>query len=247
MEENNLKDVFNYISENNLWSSAESISGTGSEKNNTSSLIAKLNLLFNLLNIDSIIDLGCGDFNWFKDIKIDKPYYGFDLSEKAIEKCQENKTDNRTFIYKDIINDDTLFQGVRNYNNTMIISRDVLVHLNNDDILKLLRKVAKSNARYFVTTMFPHVGVNADIKSGMWRPLNLTRYPFKLPDPIMIINEDYKGEFVKEYAYDFDALRLNTNGHNVLNALHSNNKSVQYLDKGLGLWKIETLKEFFNA
>jgi len=35
---------------------------------------------------------------------------------------------------------------------------------------------------------------NIDIKTGIWRPLNLLKHPIDFPDHISIINENYTGD-----------------------------------------------------
>ena len=55
--------VFTEIYNSNHWKSSESISGEGSEIKQTESLINDLNKLLTEMNIATVYDLPCGDFN----------------------------------------------------------------------------------------------------------------------------------------------------------------------------------------
>jgi hypothetical protein len=47
-----------------------------------------------------------------------------------------------------------------------------------------------SGARYLLATTDFDVEINADIRSGDFRPLNLRKKPFCFPEPLMQISED---------------------------------------------------------
>ena len=241
-----LKTVFDSINKNNLWNSEESVSGTGSEISNTKSLINKIKILLGILDIDCIIDLGCGDFNWFKYVGYNRNYHGFDIVSDVIRKCRSYNILNYRFEVRDIVNDN-LFNDINPSNNKLIISRDVLVHLSNEDINKIIKKIISSDAKYFLTTTFPSVDINANIQPGMWRPINISAYPFNFPNPIMIINEDYKGEYIKNFKFDnFKFEGLSNENIMILKSINSHNKDLQYKDKSMGLWLVDDIRKHYE-
>jgi len=71
-----------------------------------------------------------------------------------------------------------------------VLCRDCLVHLSFTDAQEALANVARSGAKWLLTTSFPRVERNDDIVTGQWRPLNLTRPPFNLPEPAKRIAEN---------------------------------------------------------
>jgi hypothetical protein len=93
----------------------------------------------------------------------------------------ENHT--HSFLVADIVTDN-LPQA------DLILCRDCLVHLSNEDVFDALKNIRQSGARYFLTTTFP-LHNNMDILNGSWRSLNLQKQPFNLPEPVEILYEDY--------------------------------------------------------
>ena len=94
----------------------------------------------------------------------------------------------------------------------VIICRDCFVHLSNKDIIEALKKFKRSQSHYLLTTTFYNIKENNDLVSGRgWRPINLQKSPFNFPEPIKLISE---------------------------NCTEQNGK---YLDKSLGLWKLEQI------
>jgi Methyltransferase domain len=93
----------------------------------------------------------------------------------------------------------------------VVLCRDCLVHLPNNDVIAALKNICKSGSTYLLATTFPRDIKNVDIAAGQWRFLNLTLAPFNLPEPIELIVE----------------------GCTVKNGAHS--------DKSLGLWRVEDI------
>lgn len=135
------------------------------------------------MKINKIVDLGCGDFNWMKELDINFEYIGCDVVPEVI---QENKIkyskSNLEFINLDIIESD-LPDG------DLYLCRDCLVHLNNQQVEKMLQKL-RGRTSYFLATSFIKRHSNPDISTGEWRPINLLEKPFNMPEPLTIINEN---------------------------------------------------------
>ena len=75
----------------------------------------------------------------------------------------------------------------------LVLCRDGLVHLSGAQVLKALRNIKQSGSKYLLATTFPELLHNLDIVTGDWRPMNLQREPFNLPQPLKLILEGRAG------------------------------------------------------
>ena len=71
----------------------------------------------------------------------------------------------------------------------VILCRDCLVHFSFQDIVRALHNFQHSGSRYVLTTTFIGLGVNDDIATGAWRPLDLQAPPFALTLPLAVVDE----------------------------------------------------------
>jgi SAM-dependent methyltransferase len=95
----------------------------------------------------------------------------------------------------------------------LVMCRDCLVHLSYEDIYKALRNMCNSGAKFVLITTFPMHCKPIIIPTGSWRVVNFQGEPFNFPDPSELLNEG-------------------------CSEAHG-----QYIDKGLGLWKVEDIKD----
>ncbi len=179
-----IAEVFCKTAENCGRQNEESISGPGSSLKSTTEIRRSLPLLFACLEINSMLDARCGDFNWLRhvDLKLEK-YIGVDIVPSIIEQNRirfENR--NRKFFAADITVD---FLPKTD----LILCRDFLVHLSFAEIFSALHNFYQSGAKYLLTTTFPKSPGNSDIKTGDWRTLNLQLPPFNFPSPVKLLNE----------------------------------------------------------
>jgi len=70
----------------------------------------------------------------------------------------------------------------------LMMVRDCLVHLSDADVKKALTNIKRSWTKYLLTTHFPE-HTPWDTVTWWWRPINLTKPPFGLKQPIEVINE----------------------------------------------------------
>jgi len=163
--------------------SFESVSGPGSSLKQTQFLRSWFPSLIKQLNITSILDAPCGDFNWMQCADLGNcSYIGVDVVPLLIEKNNNlYRSASRTFTCADLITDTLPYAD-------LIIARDFLVHLSNANIWKAIANFKRSGAKYLLTTTFIN-RANYDISSGDWRPLCLRQAPFNFPEPILIICE----------------------------------------------------------
>lgn len=202
-----LKEIFDRIFRENTWGNADSRSGDGGSTSQTTTIRAVLPEILQNTQAKSILDLPCGDFHWMQTVYLDAQYIGADIVPELID---QNKakfgSDTRQFILHDITQR-------RPPAVDLILCRDLLVHFSFQDLRKAYDNIRSSGSQYLLTTTFPTRRENVDIKTGEWRPLNLSLKPFNFPAAIRVINEN---------CTEWDGY---------------------WADKSLGLWRITDLPE----
>ena len=179
------EQIFTNIYKKNHWDGKESISGSGSDSNQTKIITKELSSLFKDFNISTVLDIPCGDFNWMKNVNMNKIHYtGADVVKEIIKNNTDKyEQDNIHFLNINIISDPLPKVD-------LIFVRDCLVHFSFKDIYLSLNNICKGQSKYFLTTTFTNRKHNKNINTGDWRTLNLEITPFFLPKPIKIIYED---------------------------------------------------------
>jgi hypothetical protein len=181
------KKKFEYIYRFNYWKGGKSLSksGYGSELENTKQIIQSLNKFIQDYNIKTVLDIPCGDFHWFQKMQFNNlNYTGADIVSKMIELNNiKFKKKNINFTVLDLLNDD-----LGDYD--LIFIRDCLIHFNDKEIFKALRNISKTKSKYFATTSYLNSKFNNESKLvDNWRPLNLMIDPFKLNNPIEVLDD----------------------------------------------------------
>jgi SAM-dependent methyltransferase len=179
---------FNKIYEENLWGDPESRSGMGSTVVGTEALRPEVEALLLKYNIKSILDLGCGDNNWMRLVNLNGiEYTGADVVENLIKSNKEKYPDSN-FVTLDATSDPLP-------NVDLILCRDVLGHLSNENVHKVLNNIYSSGSKYFLSTTLTGWDFNkTSAKDGGWRCINLLIKPFSLR-PISLINEDCQTQY----------------------------------------------------
>jgi SAM-dependent methyltransferase len=173
------KKVFAEIYENNVWGSAESRSGPGSEIRRTERYRGELVSLLKRREIRSMFDAPCGDLNWMSLVLDELPidYQGGDISDAALEAARRRRPGVQVRRF-DICSDP--FPDMQLWH-----CRDSLFHLSFADIWLAFRNAANSNVEYaLMTTNRARLLTNMDIHTGGCRVLDLERAPFNLPRPL---------------------------------------------------------------
>lgn len=174
---------FTEIYRKNLFGGADSISGPGSDLVQTEEIRRHLPDLFNRYAIASILDAPCGDFFWMKHVRLDNvSYIGVDIVAPMVA-LNANRYGSGTVEFRLL---DVTRQPVPRAD--LIISRDLLVHLDYAAAKRAIENFRASGSAYLLTTTFPAHG-NAEL-DGIWRPLNLQEEPFNFPPPLELINEN---------------------------------------------------------
>lgn len=174
------EDVFTEIYKEKKFGSnskGEAHSGGGSTLENTKVYREFLQAFLRAYRIHSVVDVGCGDWefsqaiNW-KGIQ----YYGYDVVEFLIEQNKSRyQKKNIHFFKSDGIHDDLPPAD-------LLICKDVLQHLPNEDILLFLQQLPKYKFCLITNDVDPATlsSTNPDIERGSFRPLDLTKPPFSI-------------------------------------------------------------------
>jgi SAM-dependent methyltransferase len=181
--------IFVGIYEQNIWRNNESVSGHGSTLEYTKGLRESLPSIFDALQIKSVVDAPCGDFNWMRQVPMEgMRYFGIDIVPGLIEdNKQKFSTPDISFICADISN--ATFPDA-----DLFFCRDCLFHLSFEDIRGVLTSFCKSNLKYLMTTthMVPYRFSNYDIATGDFRVIDLFKPPFSFPEDVLFRVEDYR-------------------------------------------------------
>jgi glycosyltransferase involved in cell wall biosynthesis len=183
-KKNDLKGYFTDIFLNNSFHGTSSISGSGSDLQQTQIIRNEIPKLFEKYKIKSFIDAPCGDFFWMQHVNLDNiKYLGIDIVKELIK--ENNKKFNnsqRKFVCKNIITDKLPAADI-------ILIRDCWVHLSTNDIFSCVKNLKRSKIKYLLTTSFTDIVLNSEL-DDIWRPINLELSPYDFPKPLEIINED---------------------------------------------------------
>jgi hypothetical protein len=182
--------IFTHIYETNQWLSKESISGPGSELRFTQKTRQGISALIKRFGITSIADAPCGDCNWMRYVDIGTcRYIGYDIVRELVEGNKRRFVGTaKEFRHINLL--ETVIEKA-----DLIICRDMLAHLNNEQIFTVLRNFKKSGSKYILMTTGITTTSNSDIVTGDWRRLNLELAPFNFPRPLALIEEDVPFEF----------------------------------------------------
>jgi len=179
---------FTAIYENHFWVDDESRSGGGSNLYATEKIRKAIPGIFLKYGVRSVLDIPCGDFFWFKEMRLDLDrYVGGDIVVPLIKLNAEKYTSvNRSFRVMDLTKD-----PLPDYD--LILVRDCFIHLSFDAIFASLRNIARSKIQYLLTTHYADLGENGDIETGSLHPVNLCLPPFSFPPALELIDDYAKG------------------------------------------------------
>jgi 2-polyprenyl-3-methyl-5-hydroxy-6-metoxy-1,4-benzoquinol methylase len=142
------KERFTEVYKNNSWDNIESKSGLGStlqnSKNDRIMLKEYIENNFNKNKTIKLIDIPCGDFNWMniflkemKNIGYNINYNGYDIVDEIINHNKLNYL-SYNFYQKDIVEEEIP-------NGDILLCRDLLNHLPENDNKKILKNIINSN------------------------------------------------------------------------------------------------------
>jgi len=179
-----LEECFEYVRIANMWANSESVSGPGSSLAATRRIRALIPRLFQTLDIKSVLDIPCGDFNWMQMVDLEGiRYIGADIVSTLVEtNTQLWASEYRSFEHLDITS--SVLPQV-----DIVFCRDCLVHFSYENVWRALFNIRDSGAKYLLTTSFLGSRGNRDIQNADWRPLNFRLDPFNFPIPTATVLE----------------------------------------------------------
>lgn len=174
--------AFDKIYTENLWSNG---SGPGSSPDFTIEYRGFLERFFRLNRIRSIVDIGCGDwqFSRFMDFAGAR-YVGLDVVESVIER-------NRNLHARERVDFALMPPSLADVpSGDLLIIKDVLQHLPDADIHAFVRELFPRYRFALITNSFEklHTPRNVDVQPGEFRCLDLTAAPYRV-----------RGAYVFEY------------------------------------------------
>lgn len=177
------EQIFTDIYNLNSWGLSETRSGCGATLSRTASLRANLPSLFQTLNLTSIVDVGCGDWNWMRHVDLSGvSYLGIDCVAPLIESLQQTySSPSIRFQKMDVFVDPPETADIW-------IVRDVLGLYGYDECKQLFQQFLVSESRFLAVTSIDSC-INQDGLPGTWRALNLQDAPFNLPTPVCILED----------------------------------------------------------
>jgi SAM-dependent methyltransferase len=182
-----LTERFSAVYKNRVWVNGRpngSLSGFGSELANTEAVRKHIAGLLESLRTRSLLDIGCGDFTWMKEVAFPHRYVGVDIVPTVIEA--------NNALYSSGLRSFTVLDATRDPlpRTDTVLCREVLFHLSFVDIWRLVENVRKSGSSFLIATNDSDVKYNADILSGDFRMLNLRKAPFSFPSPTLSIPDN---------------------------------------------------------
>jgi len=179
------EEVFTEIYRGNKWRGQDSVSGSGSDSDQTRVISCELPPLLDEFKVSTMLDIPCGDFHWMNGVNLEgTDYTGADIVGEIIEQNREKyHRDSVRFLILDLIRD-----GLPKVD--LVLCRDCLVHFSFKDIRLALRNICDSQSQLLLTTTFAEGEDNYDIATGRWRALNLEAAPFGLPKPLKTVSEE---------------------------------------------------------
>lgn len=174
-------EVFNAIYRDKVWgqnAEGKGSSGSGSTLRSTAVYRTYLQNFLKEHKIRSVVDAGCGDWEFSKDIDwTGIEYTGLDVVASVIEADQKKySAKNIKFAVANIVTDELPAAD-------LIISKHVLQHLPNADVAKFLVQLPKYRHVLLTNAVNPQTftAENRDISIGAFRSFDPTQPPFNLP------------------------------------------------------------------
>ena len=113
-------------------------------------------------------------------------YLGLDIVDKIINLNNLNYKNNE-ILFK--TNDVLLEDLPDSYD--LIIIRDLFIHLKNDEILKIIKKINSSTIKFLAVTSYPTSEININTnRFGHHRYINMELDPFYLDRPFKIFDDN---------------------------------------------------------
>jgi len=163
--------VFDDIYTENTWLVG---SGLGSLPKSTKGYRKFLQQFIKKYDIKSVVDFGCGDWQFSKFIDwTGVDYRGYDIVKSVVTRNNKKYKQSNIQFY-DSPSDWTLLPEA-----DLLVTKDVLQHFSNTDVQRFLEQT-RGKYKYLLITngTNPQERMNEDIVTGEYRPLDVRQSPF---------------------------------------------------------------------
>jgi hypothetical protein len=126
---------------------------------------------------------------------IDINYTGYDIVKDIITRNNKKYSSNKiNFFCRDIVNEKTFD------NFDLIFIRDLFIHIDNDDINRILINIKNSKVKFLACSNDNNVSFNNDIIAiGAHRKINLTIKPFYMEEIFYSFSEGIDDRYINVY------------------------------------------------
>lgn len=190
VDRENVNGVFGKIYRDNLWGNG---SGGGSHPRVNRDYVSFLEELFKRYAIKSVVDLGCGDWQFSKRIDwTGIEYTGIDVVESVVVENQERYSrPNVSFRFVNVL--ESGFAEVPDAD--LFVTKDVLQHLSNSNVRTILQGALSGKFKYLLITNDFLEGDVLDIPNGDTRPLDIRRSPLNVAAAVPVLAFNGKQTF----------------------------------------------------
>lgn len=166
----------------NLWGCSESRSGPTATLQRTQELREQLPELFRSLGIQTILDVGCGEFNWMQHVDLSQvEYLGVDIVPDLIASLQKSQTRHNIKFQKMNVLEEPPETA------DLWFCRDFLNLLDTQQTAQFFSKFLESKSLFLALTSIQSNQPNTDGYPGVQRIQDLFQAPFMIPEPVKIM------------------------------------------------------------
>lgn len=150
---------------------------------NTTLVRSNLPELLRELRVGTMLDAACGDCNWISGVDLGVRYIGADIDKISLRNARRRLRGPEWSLVELDITKGALPQA------DLVLCRDCLQHLPNRHVSRFLGNFLASRNTWLLATSHRNAR-NDDIPAaGGYRPLNLRKGPFFLPEPRKVIED----------------------------------------------------------
>jgi hypothetical protein len=182
-----MEAIFTEIYNTNAWGCQETVSGPSSTLERTQELRDRLPEIFQELEIQSIIDCGCGDWNWMKTVKLTGiQYIGLEIVQPLVEILQSQFSSATVKFEKLNILQEPPETG------DLWLARDLLCFFSSKEIKRFFEIFLDSKSKFLAISTVDTEQPFQGSLSGHWKPLDLFKEPFRMPEPMLEIPDGHQ-------------------------------------------------------
>ena len=159
-------------------------------------LVERLSQILPMLQVKSILDIGCGELLFMKHVALDAiRYMGVDSVEQLTRNNRIAFAHDKNKIFMTL---DGVYEPLPKAD--MLFSRDMITHFSLERIWDFLENMNSSPYEFVCLTHYVNA-VNSESQFGLSRPVNLCAEPFCFPEPLMIIPEKELNKHMAIWRY----------------------------------------------